>query len=185
MNLKKRILSLCLAASLTACLFAGCGSKGSDSQPDCPFSELKWSSSVKDMEKAEGTDYETYDSVYGGTTYTYPKEFKGSAGTVKYMFDDKDRLAGIAWAYGSEDADEVYGLYDDIHKDLVDTYGDSGYNTDKETNYGDVWYRSEGNIIISTMVTNSQKALQYSYLSPEQSTDAADKYSSDKPDLIQ
>ena len=182
--MKKKILSLCLVAALTASLFAGCGSKGSDSQPDCPFSELKWSSSVKDMEKIEGSDYETYDSVYGGTTYTYPKEFKGSAGTVKYMFDAKKQLAGIAWAYGSEDSDELYGLYEDIHSDLVDTYGDSGYNTDKETNYGDVWYREDGNIIISTMVTDSQKALQFAYVSPEQSTAEADKYSSDKPDLI-
>ena len=182
--MKKKILSLCLVAALTASLFAGCGSKGSDSQPDCPFSELKWSSSVKDMEKIEGSDYETYDSVYGGTTYTYPKEFKGSTGTVKYMFDDKKHLAGIAWAYGSEDTDELYGLYEDIHNDLVDTYGDSGYNTDKETNYGDVWYREDGNIIISTMVTDSQKALQFAYISPEQSTAEADKYNSDKPDLI-
>ena len=182
--MKKKILSLCLVAALTASLFAGCGSKGSDSQPDCPFSELKWSSSVKDMEKIEGSDYETYDSVYGGTTYTYPKEFKGSAGTVKYMFDDTKQLAGIAWASGSEDSDELYGLYEDIHSDLVDTYGDSGYNTDKETNYGDVWYREDGNIIISTMVTDSQKALQFAYVSPEQSTAEADKYSSDKPDLI-
>lgn len=182
--MKKKILSLCLVAALTASLFAGCGSKGSDSQPDCPFSELKWSSSVKDMEKIEGSDYETYDSVYGGMTYTYPKEFKGSAGTVKYMFDDKKQLAGIAWAYGSEDTDELYGLYEDIHSDLVDTYGDSGYNTDKETNYGDVWYREDGNIIISTMVTDSQKALQFAYVSPEQSTAETDKYSSDKPDLI-
>lgn len=183
--MKKKILSLCLVAALTASLFAGCGSKGSDSQPDCPFSELKWSSSVKDMEKIEGSDYETYDSVYGGTTYTYPKEFKGSTGTVKYMFDAKKQLAGIAWAYGSEDTDELYGLYEDIHSDLVDTYGDSGYNTDKETNYGDVWYREDGNIIISTMVTDSQKALQFAYVSPEQSTAEADKYNSDKPDLIQ
>lgn len=182
--MKKKILSLALTLSLAASLLAGCGSKASDSQPDCPFSELKWSSSVKDMEKAEGSDYETYDSVYGGTTYTYPKEFKGSEGTVKYMFDDKERLSGIAWAYGSEDADELYGLYDDIHKDLIDTYGDSGYNTDKETNYGDVWYREDGNIIISTMVTDSQKALQFAYISPEQSTAEADKYNSDKPDLI-
>ena len=182
--MKKKILSLCLVAALTASLFAGCGSKGSDSQPDCPFSELKWSSSVKDMEKIEGSDYKTYDSVYGGMTYTYPKEFKGSAGTVKYMFDDKKQLAGISWAYGSEDTDELYGLYEDIHSDLVDTYGDSGYNTDKETNYGDVWYREDGNIIISTMVTDSQKALQFAYVSPEQSTAEADKYNSDKPDLI-
>ena len=42
----------------------------------------------------------------------------------------------------------------------------------------------DGKIIISTMVTDSQKALQFAYICPEQSTAAADKYMSDKPDPI-
>ena len=105
-------------------------------------------------------------------------------GTVKYMFDQDEKLASIAWAYGSDDADELYKLYDTIHADVVAAHGESGYNTQKETNYGDVWYLEDGNIIISTMVTDSQKALQFAYLSPEQSTAAEDKYTSDKPDPI-
>ena len=182
--MKQRLLSLCLAAVFSISLLTGC-SAPSSTEPDCPFSGLKWSSSVEDMEAAEGTEHETYDSVYGGTTYTYTKEFGGVSGTVKYMFDEDEQLAAIAWAYGTEDTDELDSLYDTIHSDLVETYGESGYNTSKETNYGDVWYRDEGNIIISTMVTDSQKALQYAYLSPEQSTDEADRHSSDAPDLIQ
>lgn len=173
-------LSLLMVLSLT-----GCGSRASTTLPDCPFSELKWASSVKDMEQIEGTDYETYDSVYGGTTYTYAKEYQGVAGTVKYMFDDRKRLACIAWAYGSENADELYGLYETIHADVVSAHGESGYNTQKETNYGDVWYLDDGNIIISTMITESQKALQFAYLSPEQSTAQEDMHNSDMPDLIQ
>ncbi len=182
--MKQNLRMLAPTAVSALFLLAGCGAVATSSEPDCPFSELKWSSSIKDMKSAEGTDYETYDSVYGGTTYTYDKEYLGASGTVKYMFDEDDKLASIAWAYGSEDADELYALYDTIHTDLIGTYGDSGYNTSKETNYGDVWYRDEGNIIISTMVTDSQKALQYAYLSPEQSTDSEDRRSSDKSDLI-
>lgn len=183
-NKKKRILTLCLTLMLAVLSLTGCGSKASGTLPDCPFSELKWASSVKDMEKIEGGDYETYDSVYGGTTYTYDKEYQGVTGTVKYMFDDKKHLACIAWAYGSESADELYRLYETIHADVEKKHGTSGYNTEKETNYGDVWYLEDGNIIISTMVTNSQKALQFAFLSPEQSTAKEDTNTSTVPDLI-
>lgn len=182
---KKKITSFCLVLSFAAALLFGCGRGASSTLPDCPFSDLKWSSSVKDMEKAEGDDHETYDSVYGGTTYTYDKKYQGVSGTVKYMFDEKKKLASIAWAYGSDDTDELYQLYEKIHEDVVAVHGESGYNTQKETNYGDVWYLEDGNIILSTMVTDSQKALQFAYLSPEQSTSAEDTHSNDKPDLIQ
>ena len=168
--IKKKILSLCLTLTLAASVLLGCGSNTDGSLPDCPFSELTWTSSVADMEKAEGTDHETYDSVYGGTTYTYTREYKGLSGTVKYMFDADEKLASIAWAYGSDSADVLKQLYEDIHADVVSTHGESGYNTDKDTNYGDVWYLEDGNIIISTMLTDTQKALQFAYLSPEQST---------------
>jgi hypothetical protein len=178
---RKKLTAFCLSLALCA-ISGGCGS--SSTLPDCPFSDLKWSSSVKAMEKAEGSDYTTYDSVYGGTTYTYEKEYKGMTGTIKYMFDDEDHLSCIAWAYGSDSTDELYSLYESIHDDVVAVYGESGYNTEKETNYGDVWYLEDGNIIISTMVTDSQKALQFAYLSPEQSTAAEDVYTSTKPDLI-
>ena len=177
----------CLFFTLLAALaLTGCGGKGSKTLPDCPFSELKWASCIKDMEKTEGKEYDTYDSVYGGTTYTYDKEYQGVTGTVKYMFDDKKQLACIAWAYSSESTEELYQLYETIHQEVVSAHGESGYNTDKETNYGDVWYLDDGNIIISTMVTESQKALQFAYLSPEQSTAQEDKYNgSNTPDLIQ
>ena len=91
------------------------------------------------------------------------------------MYDADEKLASIAWAYGSDDADELHRLYDDIHSDLVAAHGDSGYNTEKETNYGDVWYLADGNIIISAMITDSQKALQYAYISPTHSTAKEEK----------
>ena len=182
--MKKKICSLCLTLFFTAALLCGCGSKKSTALPDCPFSELKWESSVKDMEKVEGTDHETYASVYGGTTYTYDREYQGVPGTVKYMFDQDDKLASIAWAYGSDDAEELYKLYDTIHADVVAAHGESGYNTQKETNYGDVWYREDGNIIISAMITESQKAFQLAYVSPDHSTAESDRKQNSKADPI-
>ena len=178
--MKKKICSLCLTLFFAAVLLCGCGSKKSEALPDCPFSELKWESSVKDMENVEGTDHETYDSVYGGTTYTYDREYQGVPGTVKYMFDQDDKLASIAWAYGSDDADELYKLYDTIHADVVAAHGESGYNTQKETNYGDVWYREGGNIILSTMLTDSQKAFQLAFVSPDHSAAESDRKQSSK-----
>ena len=182
--MKKKICSLCLTLFFAAVLLCGCGSKKSEALPDCPFSELKWEGSVKDMEKVEGTDHETYASVYGGTTYTYDREYQGVPGTVKYMFDQDDKLASIAWAYGSDDAEELYKLYDTIHADVVAAHGESGYNTQKETNYGDVWYREDGNIIISAMITESQKAFQLAYVSPDHSTAESDRKQNSKADPI-
>lgn len=168
--IRKKILGFCLAVSVAAACMIGCGSKTAA----CPFSELTWKNSVSDMEKLEGTEHETYDSVYGGTTYTYPKEFEGVSGTVKYMYDAEGKLASIAWAYGSDDAEELRELYGSIHSDLVSAHGESGYNTQEDTNYGDVWYLKEGNIIVSAMITDSQKALQYAYISPSHSTPKED-----------
>lgn len=177
---KKKLFSLCLTLSLTAVLLVGCGSKATDAMADCPFSELEWTSSVKDMEAAEGTEHETYESVYGGTTYAYAKEYQGITGTVKYMFDESEKLASIAWAYGSESTDELYELYETVHADIVDAYGESSYNTQKETNYGDVWYREGGNIILSTMLTDSQKAFQLAFVSPDHSAAESDRKQSSK-----
>lgn len=181
---KKNRLRTSIAALLTFALVTGCGSTTSAVLPDCPFSDLKWTSSVSEMEKTEGSSYVAYDSVYGGTTYTYTKNYKKKEGTVKYMFDDKEQLASIAWAFGSDNADELYELYESIHAEVVAAYGESGYNTEKETNYGDVWYLDDGNIILSTMLTNDQKALQFAFVSPAQSTKAEDVHKSNTPDII-
>ena len=182
--MKKKFLSLCLTLSMTAVLLFGCGSKDTTAAAGCPFSDLEWGSNVKDMEAAEGTEHETYDSVYGGTTYTYAKEYQGLTGTVKYMFDENEKLASIAWAYGSESADELNDLYQTVHAEIVDAHGESGYNTQKDTNYGDVWYREDGNIIISAMITESQKAFQLAYVSPDHSTAESDRKQNSKADPI-
>lgn len=132
-----------------------------------PFAEAFWSSSLNDIITIEGESSYTYDSVYGGTTYSYPKEYNGKNGTVKYMFDDKDALMCIAWAYGSDDETELYNLYDEINQYVNDIYGESNYQADSNTtNYGNVWHLDRGDIILSTMITSDNKALQYAYLNP-------------------
>ena len=123
-----------LTALLLFCFMTACGQ---DEGPvlDCPFTELTWNSTIDDMTAAEGENYSTYDSLYGGLCYTYPKEYEGCSGTVKYMFD-------------------------------VEKYGESGYDAGGVGNYGGVWYRENGDIILTTMVTTENKALQYAYLHP-------------------
>ena len=53
---------------------------------------------------------------------------------------------------------------------MEDTYGESGYDSENPTNYGDVWYLENGNILLMVVTTDTQQALQYSYLNPEVST---------------
>ena len=172
--MKKKLLSLGLSLILTACVFAGCGSNASGPQPDCPFSELKWGSSVSDMEKLEGSDHTTEDSYYGGVAYVYPREYKSASGTVKYSFDDKENLAAIAWSYISDNDGEISTLYHSIRGDMVKAYGESGYQPDQDTYFGDVWYRKDGNIIVSAVRTQDLKAVQVTFVSPKHSADESD-----------
>ena len=121
------------------------------------------------MENGESTLIESYDSIYGGQTYTYSKEYQGRSGTIKYMFDDKDNLCSVAFTFSSDSADEINGFYDILHKDLTEAYGKGGFDTENYTSKGDVWYLDDGNIILSTMITSEIKALQINYVSPEAS----------------
>ena len=172
MRLFHSFLSILLTFVICISTLTGC--QKSASQPEkakmtCPFSELTWESSYEDMINLEGKDFESYDSVYKGTTYAYPKEYLNKKGTIKYMYDDKEALMCIAWVYSADKDANLKDLYNAISKDVVDTYGESGYNTDQQTNYGDVWYLDDGHIILSVMTTDTQKALQYSYQSPNAS----------------
>lgn len=132
-----------------------------------PFTSLSFTSSYEEMVDLEGESTDTYKSVYGGTTYTYPKKYLDYDGTIKYMFNDKNQLMSVAWAYSSDIADDLYAVYDVIHSDVVEEYGDSGYNAQGDSNYGDVWELDEYHIVLSTMVTDSNKALQFGFTKVE------------------
>lgn len=161
----RTFFSVSLILTLTVSALTGCKSRPQD--VNCPLTEMTWENSVEDVIAAEGDDYTTYESVYNGTTYVFPKDYLGMNGTLKYMFDDNDELMCVAWTYSSDTEDDLQDTYSQIHKQLEDTYGESGYDTKQQTNYGDVWHLEGGDIIISAVTTGTQKALQYSYLNPK------------------
>lgn len=147
---------------LTTCFLAGCGSASS---AVCPFTEIVWEDTLEDITALEGEPSQTYPSVYNGSVYVYPKKYQSWDGNIKYMFDDKNELMCISWTYDDSDS-SVTEIYQSIHEQLEASYGESGYSTNSSSNYGDVWYLDEGNIILSAVTTDSQNALQYSYLNP-------------------
>lgn len=164
-----RFLSALLAAALilmSVMTLTACGRKNA-SKVNCPFTDIYWESTVENVISEEGENFSTYDSVYGGLCYTYPKEFNGYTGTVKYMFNEKDELMSVAWAYNAKDTDELTALYDTINASVNELYGESGYSANGVGNYGNVWYLESGDIILSTMVTTENIALQYAYLHPD------------------
>ena len=156
------LIGLLLLCALTACG----GEKETEPALDCPFTDLGWNSTVDDMLSAEGDDYSTYDSLYGGLCYTYPKDYVGLSGTVKYMFNEENKLMSVAWAYSAENADEIASLYETVSTSIIAENGESGYDVSGVGNYGGVWYRESGDIILTTMITSENKALQYAYLHP-------------------
>ena len=156
------LIIMLLFCTLTACG----GAKETEPALDCPFTDLEWSSTVDDMLSAEGSGYSTYDSLYGGLCYTYPKDYEGLAGTVKYMFNEENKLMSVAWTYSAENADEIASLYETVSASITAENGESGYDAGGIGNYGGVWYRENGDIIITTMITSENKALQYAYLHP-------------------
>lgn len=146
----------------------------------CPFTTITWNSTLADIVALEGECEEFYDSVYDGTTYTYPKEYDGLGGTIKYMFDDKERLVCMSWLYESDDSEDLKATYDKIHDETEDVLGESGYqfNSDKfaaVANPNDVWYLEGGNVILTMVDTSEVKALQYTFLHPDVSSERPEK----------
>lgn len=165
-----------------------------ETEAECPFTTIKWGATLDDITKLEGDYLETYDSSYKGTTYTYNKKFGDLDGIIKYMFDDKDKLVGMAWTYVSEDAKDVESVYEKIHTDAEELLGESGYDFGKEelnkklqdneeelnasgmtSTMTDVWYREEGNVTMNAVITEDVKAVQYTFLHPDVSQEDPEK----------
>ncbi len=154
-----------LLITVLSVILSACGLN--NNKPIASFSEASWDYCVDDMIALEGNTDKTYKSIYGGMTYSYPKQYNGYNGTIKYMFDGNNKLMCIAWAYGCDDQNELYALYDEINEAVIKTHGESNYNANgHSSNYGNVWHLETGDIIISTMITEDNKALQYAYLNP-------------------
>lgn len=144
-------------------ILSGCGKVQAI---ECPLTELGWETTMEELVKAEGVCDEPYKSTYGGVVYTYPSTYMGYDGMIKYMFDEDDILMNVAFTYSSEDAEELKTFYDKLVADIEKEHGKGSYDADGSTNYGTVWELKEGHIIISVMLTNSNKALQIAYVNP-------------------
>lgn len=168
MKHQRTILSIILFTVYMSLTFTACGQK-SDSTP-APFSELTWDSTYDEMVAIEGKETDSYDSIYNGTTYAYNGNFLNHDGSVKYMYDDKEKLACISWEYTAKSPEDLKAVYDEILKDLTKKYGESGYQSGNSTNSGNVWYREEGNIILSSVSTKNINAILCSYLNPSVSS---------------
>lgn len=132
-----------------------------------PFSDAVWQDTPENIIAAKGSNYTTYDSVYGGLCYTYPHDYENRRGTIKYMFNEEDRLVCVAWTYSSAEEQELYDLYHLIEESVAIQIANESDTIDKASNTGHVWYRKDGNIILGLMITSDLKALQYSYLHPD------------------
>lgn len=159
--MKKKLISIYLICLLMICLLtSGCAK----TPLSCPLTDFGWETTEETLLTSLGEAVSTYASTYGGTTYTYSSSYYSKNGTIKYMYDDNGVLKSVAWAYGASDEASLLALYDEIHSDLETTYGKSGYNTENATNYGDVWKLAEGHIILSVMLTSTNRALQIAYV---------------------
>lgn len=193
MKHSRRLICLLCTLALLVTALSGCQKKVTSA--DCPFTEITWGSSPEDIQKAEGSSFETTDSEYKGTTYIYTKEYEGLKGRVEYAFDDKEKLLSMAWTYESDDAEDIQAVYEKLHKETVDALGDGDFATDKNklntrlqnsqeklnksgmtAPLADVWYLKGGNVIMCAVITSDVKAFQYTFLHPDVSKEKpADK----------
>lgn len=193
MKKTRKLICFLLGLTLLAASFTGCQKK--EVETECPFTTIKWDATPEDIAELEGDYLETYDSSYKGTTYTYNKKFNNLDGIIKYMFDDKDKLVGMAWTYVSNDADDVKSVYEELHTDAEEMLGESGYDfgekeelnkklqdnqeelnaTGMNSTLTDVWYREVGNVTMNAIITDEVKAVQYTFLHPDVSQEDPEK----------
>lgn len=132
----------------------------------CPYSELNWASNVDDMIALEGDKYETYDSIYKGMTYTYPKAYLEKEGIIKYMYDGDGKLCNISWSYAGDTADDVLKVYRAVCDDTEKLHG-GGSDDNGVGNYCMMWKRDEGTIMVNAVITNDTTVMQIAYMSAE------------------
>ena len=152
------LLAILMLLSLSAC------STAQNALPTVPFSDADWLWSLDELQKHLGVPESSYLSVYGGETCTYPFSYMGRDGIIKYMFSESGKLASIAWAYITQDADDLAALYTAVDEDEISRHGKSSFSSQNHTIYGDVWYLPACDILISTIFGNESCGLQYAYI---------------------
>ncbi|MCR5687709.1 MAG: hypothetical protein K6G58_06775 [Lachnospiraceae bacterium] len=142
----------------------GCSGRASDI--GSPFTGLSWDSSYEDMTAAEGDGYESYDSIYHGLTYTYPKEYLGYSGIIKYMFDAEGKLCNVSWSYAGDTPEEVLTVYRSVCDDTEKVRG-PGTADDGIGNFCTTWPEETGTIMANAVITNDTRVMQIAYMSAE------------------
>lgn len=172
--MKKTVSAVAGILLLSILVMTGCGK----SSKNIPYTEVTFESTLDDVLKLEGEDYESYESVYYGTTYVFNKEYLGRQGKIKYMTDDSGELCNVAWACAAEDGEHADILYKEIYAILQKDYGNPTENSGVN-NYGAIWKRSDGNIILSAMISSEANAVQVAFLNPKVSRDENGKLPGD------
>ena len=164
-RLRKSVILLLLASfSLLLC------SCGQSKKVECPFTEITWESTLDDVLALEGEPLDSYASTYSGMTYTFSKDFHDMSGTIKYMFDDNDKLMSMAWLYIPESKEDLENVYQTLCDETNQLYGESGFDSDMGTAKGNVWYLEDGNILVGVMSTGSNEAVKYQFFHPDVSS---------------
>lgn len=153
------ILSVLPVIMMTGCL-------RQSGKINCPFTEVSWESSADEMIKLEGDGYDTYDSIYKGLTYTYPKDYLGNPGMIKYMYDDTGKLCNVSWSYTGDDEETVMNVYNAVVDEMKKLHGESK-NDDGIGNLCEMWVTDDGTVMANAVITNDTKVMQIAYMSSE------------------
>ena len=162
--MRRKNFVILLACCAVLSFSTGCGS--SSAKMNCPYTDLSWNASVDDMTASEGANYETYDSIYKGMTYTYPKTYLDKEGIIKYMYDAEGNLCNISWSYAGDTADDVLKVFRAVCDDTEDLHGE-GTDDNGVGNYCMVWKREEGTIMVNAVITNDTRVMQVAYMSAD------------------
>lgn len=166
-RLRKSVILLFLIAM---CLFI-C-SCGRSKKAECPFTEITWENTLDEVLALEGEPLDSYPSTYSGTTYTFSKDFHDMSGTIKYMFDDNDRLMKYGVDYIFQSQKMIWKMFiKPFVTKLPRRMAESGFDSDMGTAKGNVWYLESGNIIVGVMSTGVNEAVQYQFLHPDVSNE--------------
>ena len=162
MKTNRKDFCVILAFVLSIFTLTGCSSSLS-----IPFTEITWENSLEDVEELEGDVLETYDSTYGGTTYSYEKSYKDIDGVVKYMLDEDGKIVCIAWQCTLDSQEELDDIYETILDETTDQYGECDFTPPNYNSKANVWYLDNGNISIFTVSASTAYTLQYTFTHPD------------------
>lgn len=166
--MRKGVICLILMASLVLCACEGrppADLRGSSGLlVNAPFSgDAGWDWNAQQLEDKLGPCSNTYSSIYGGTTYSYPLTYLGHDGTVKYMFSDNGKLASVAWTFVTDSSEDIESVFTEAAKIETEKNGNCTLSEDSG-NLSKVWYTDSKDIMVFTVQVGSSYGFQYSYI---------------------